>query len=71
MKKTLLQWVIALSGLYCIGHVLFDFKETRSMRIFTGTVEILFFGSILLYICLKTREEKCEHSSTPKNDPDA
>lgn len=57
MKKVILRWVIVLSALYCMGHILFDFKETRIMRIFTGAVEISFFGSILLYINLKTRKQ--------------
>ncbi|MEK4980104.1 hypothetical protein [Bacillus sp. FSL K6-6540] len=66
MKKSLLQWVIMLSAVYCIGHILFDFKETRWMRILTGAVEISFFGSILLYIYLKKREDKTAHSTKPK-----
>lgn len=56
MKKSLLQWVITLSALYCIGHIVFDFKETQLMRILTGAVEILFFGSILLYLYLKKQK---------------
>lgn len=68
MKKVLLRWVIVLSALYCIGHIVFDFKETRIMRIFTGAVELSFFGSILLYMNLKTREDKSKPSTTQKND---
>jgi hypothetical protein len=69
MKKTILRWVIVLSALYCMGHILFDFKETRLMRIFTGAVEISFFGSILLYINLKTKEGKAIIQQRQKNDP--
>ncbi|MGC6587343.1 hypothetical protein ACPV3A_20615 [Paenibacillus sp. Dod16] len=66
MKKAILRWVMVLSALYCMGHILFDFKETHLMRIFTGAVEISFFGSILLYINLKTKEGKSNHSTAPK-----
>lgn len=66
MKKSLLQWVITLSAVYCIGHILFDFKETRWMRILTGAVEISFFGSLLLYIYLKKQEDKTTHSTKSK-----
>ncbi|MFE9276145.1 hypothetical protein ACQKLN_03650 [Paenibacillus glucanolyticus] len=65
MKKAILRWVIVLSALYCMGHILFDFKETRLMRIITGAVEISFFGSILLFINSRTKE-KSNHSTKPK-----
>jgi hypothetical protein len=66
VKKVILRWIIALSALYCLGHILFDFKETRPMRIITGAIEISFFGSILLYMNLKTKEEKSNHSTVQK-----
>lgn len=60
-KKVLLRWVIFLSALYTLGHLLFGFDETRLMRVITSSIEGALFLSILLYMNLKeqkTTEQK-------------
>jgi hypothetical protein len=58
MKKTILRWVIVLLALYIIGHILFDFGETRLMRIITGSIGPAFFVCILFYINSRSKDEK-------------
>ncbi|WP_342542418.1 hypothetical protein MHH33_16775 [Paenisporosarcina sp. FSL H8-0542] len=58
MKKILLRWFIVLSALYTLGHLLFGFDETRLLRVITSTIGAIFWGSILLYMNIKEREEK-------------
>ena len=45
MKKAILRWVIVLSALYCMGHILFDFKETHLMRILLVQLKYLSLGA--------------------------
>ncbi|MCM3789134.1 hypothetical protein M3221_12040 [Domibacillus indicus] len=58
MKKILLRWIIVLSGLYTLGHLLFGFDETRLLRVITSSIGGAFFLSILIYMNLKEREKK-------------
>ncbi len=58
MRKILLRWSIALSGLYMICHVLFDFNNTRILRILTNLIDLVFWSSILLYLYLREKEKK-------------
>lgn len=57
MKKIFLRWIIVLSGFYIIGDIIFDFDETRMIRIITSLIAAVFFYSIYLYLNLK-KEEK-------------
>ncbi|MCI2256675.1 hypothetical protein L2D08_20290 [Domibacillus sp. PGB-M46] len=55
-KKVLLRWVIVLSALYTLGHILFGFDETQSIRAITSLIGAALFVSILLYLNLKEQE---------------
>ncbi|WP_050183902.1 hypothetical protein [Domibacillus robiginosus] len=55
-KKVLLRWVIVLSALYTLGHFLFGFDETRSIRSLTSLIGAAFFVGMLLYLNLKDQE---------------
>lgn len=58
MKKAIVRWVIVLLALYIIGHILFDFGETRLMRIITGSIGLALFVSILIYKNMRNEDEK-------------
>lgn len=66
MKKAVLRWVIILLALYITGHILFDFGETRLMRIFTGSIGPALFVCVLIYMNLKTGEGKNNQSTEQK-----
>lgn len=58
MKKTIIRWVVVLLALYIIGHIFFDFGETRLMRIITGLIGSAFFVSILIYLNMRSEDKK-------------
>lgn len=58
MKKAIVRWVIVLLALYIIGHILFDFGETRLMRIITGSIGPALFVSMLIYKNMRNEDEK-------------
>lgn len=58
MRKTIIRWVVVLLALYIMGHIFFDFGETRLMRIITGLIGSAFFVSILIYLNKRSEDKK-------------
>ncbi|WP_087998084.1 hypothetical protein [Gottfriedia solisilvae] len=56
MKKIFLRWIIVLTGLYTLCHILFGFNETKLTSSMISAIEAGFFFSILLYFILKEKE---------------
>lgn len=48
--KSFLKVLIALSGLYCLVHILFDLSVGPVMNIATNIIQALFFLLVLVYI---------------------
>lgn len=51
MKKVFFNAMKVISGIYCLGYILFDFpNDTYVMRAITGVMSFIFSYSLLLFV---------------------
>ncbi|MEK4874719.1 hypothetical protein N1I87_08420 [Bacillus sp. FSL W8-0102] len=51
--KSLLKFLIVVTGSYCLGHIFFDYSE---LKIVTNVIQTLFFLFAFIYFTVYRKE---------------
>jgi hypothetical protein len=58
--KSLLKFLIVVTGSYCLGHIFFDFSE---LKIVTNVIQALFFLFAFIYFTVYRKTPKDKSSN--------